>query len=134
MHRHGGPTHRSAEDEANAFASAFLIPPSDLRARLPYVRSLRDIIEAKKRWRVSAAALIYAWKREGLISDWHYRSNYIELNKLGREEEPDGIERETSQIWQTILMTLWQDGLTLTHLARELQLPEREVATCSSAF
>jgi Zn-dependent peptidase ImmA (M78 family) len=128
MHKHGGPTHRSAEDEANAFASAFLIPPADLCARMPYVRSLKDIIEGKKRWRVSAAALNYALHKNGLLSDWNYRGNYIQLNKIGRADEPDGIERETSQIWKKILTSLWSDGVTSSHIAKELHMPEREIS------
>ncbi|WP_400769326.1 XRE family transcriptional regulator [Methylosinus sporium] len=128
MHRHGGPTHRNAEDEANAFASAFLIPPADLCSRIPYVRSLNDIIEAKRRWRVSAAALNYALHRSGLISDWIYRGNYIQLNKMGHTEEPNGIERETSQIWQKILMSLWSDGISISHIASELLIPQKEIS------
>jgi predicted RNase H-like HicB family nuclease len=52
-HRHTGSSHRSAEDEANAFASAFLMPQADLIAVMPRVRSLNDLIEGKRRWRVS---------------------------------------------------------------------------------
>ncbi|WP_424362711.1 ImmA/IrrE family metallo-endopeptidase [Methylocystis parvus] len=128
MHKHGGPIHRNAEDEANAFASAFLMPPADLCAHLPYVRSLNDILEGKKRWRVSAAALNYALHKHGLLSDWSYRGNYIQLNKIGRSEEPNGIERETSQIWKKILTALWSEGITLAHIAKELLIPERELS------
>lgn len=128
MHRHGGPVHINAEDQANAFASAFLIPPADLKARLPRVRSLNEIIEAKKRWRVSASALIYAMKRHGLISDWSYRSYYIELNKYGRNNEPNGIERETSQVWKKVLTALWRDGITMQKISEILKIPEREIS------
>lgn len=128
LHQHGGPTHRSAEDEANAFASAFLMPPADLRAHIPVVRRLSDLLQGKKRWRVSAAALAYALHKQGVISDWHYRNYCIQLNTLGRTNEPFGIEPETSQIWQKILTDLWRDGVTLAHVARELSIPERELS------
>ncbi len=128
MHRHTGPNHKSAEDEANAFASAFLIPPNDLVARLPRARTLSQIIEGKKRWKVSAAALNYALHRHNLISDWHYRGNYIQLNKLGREEEPEGIERETSQVWRKILTALWNEGTPISGMAKGLSIPEREIS------
>lgn len=128
MHKHTGSNHKTAEDEANAFASALLIPPNDLVAKLPRVRSLDQIIEGKKRWKVSAAALNYALRRHGLISEWNYRSNYIQLNKLGRQEEPEGIERETSQVWKKILTALWKDGFSISHLARDLLIPEHEVS------
>ena len=129
MHRHTGSNHKSAEDEANAFASALLIPPNDLVAQMPIVRSLRQIIEWKKRWKVSAAALNYALHKNGLISDWNYRGNYIQLNKLGRENEPEGIDRETSQIWRKILTALWNEGVSLSHIARDLSVPETEVSS-----
>jgi Zn-dependent peptidase ImmA (M78 family)/DNA-binding XRE family transcriptional regulator len=128
MHRHTGSNHKTAEDEANAFASALLIPPNDLVAKLPRVQSLRQIIQWKKRWGVSAAALNYALRKNELISEWHYRGNYIQLNKLGRENEPDAMERETSQVWRKILTALWAEGVSTSHIARELSLPEREIS------
>lgn len=128
LHQHGGPSHRSAEDEANAFASAFLMPLPDLLAHLPVVRRLSDLLTGKKRWRVSAAALAYSLHKHGVISDWHYRGFCIELGKLGRSSEPNGIDPETSQVWQKILTDLWRLGITLTHVARDLMVPERELS------
>ncbi|WP_262047301.1 XRE family transcriptional regulator [Bradyrhizobium sp. Bra78] len=129
MHRHTGSGHKSAEDEANAFASAFLMPPADLLAHVPRVRCLDDLIVGKKRWRVSVAALNYALHKIGVISDWHYRSYYIELNKLGRHIEPNGIEPESSQVWAKVLTALWRDGITLRHISAELSIPDRELSS-----
>lgn len=128
MHRHTGSNHKTAEDEANAFASALLIPPNDLVAKLPNAHSLRQIIQWKKRWGVSAAALNYALRKNNLMSEWHYRGNYIQLNKLGREVEPEGMERETSQIWKKILSALWAEGISISHIAKELEIPEFEIS------
>jgi Zn-dependent peptidase ImmA (M78 family) len=128
LHQHGGPSHRSAEDEANKFASAFLMPPADLRAYLPVVRGLDDLLEGKKRWRVSAAALAHTLHKQGVISDWHYRGYCIELNKYGHANEPYGVEPETSQVWQKILTDLWRQGKTISHIASFLKIPERELS------
>lgn len=128
MHRHTGSNHKTAEDEANAFASAFLIPPNDLLAKLPRAHSLQQIIQWKKRWGVSAAALNYALRKNELISEWNYRGNYIQLNKLGRQNEPEAMERETSQIWRKILTALWSEGVSTSHIARELSIPETEIS------
>ena len=128
MHRHTGSAHKSAEDEAHTFASAFLMPRADLLAQIPRVTSLNDLIEAKKRWRVSVAALNYALHKIGVISSWHYRGYCIELNKLGRSNEPNGIEPETSQVWAKVLTALWREGVTLGHIASELALPEKELS------
>ena len=128
MHRHTGSGHKSAEDEAHTFASAFLMPKADLLAHLPRVKSLNDLIASKRRWRVSTAALAYALHKIGLITDWHYRSYCIELNRFGRAHEPNGIEPETSQVWTKILTTLWREGTSLRHIAADLALPERELS------
>jgi Zn-dependent peptidase ImmA (M78 family) len=128
MHQHTGSGHKSAEDEANAFASAFLMPRADLLAHAPAIRSLGQLIEVKSRWRVSAAAMNYALHKAGLVSDWHYRGYYIELGKFGRDKEPNGIEPETSQFWAKVLMTLWQEGISLVHIADELHVPPQELS------
>jgi Zn-dependent peptidase ImmA (M78 family) len=44
LHQDGSTTGREAEDQANRFASSFLMPEGDILAHLPYVRSLDQII------------------------------------------------------------------------------------------
>jgi Zn-dependent peptidase ImmA (M78 family) len=127
MHRHSGSAHASAEYEAQTFASAFLMPADDLRAEIPWVRSLSDLVNKKKRWGVSVSALNYALHKIDKISDWHYRSYYIALAKLGREVEPNPLPPETSQVWTKILTDLWRQGLPLARIADQLRLPEKEL-------
>ncbi len=129
MHRHGGASHKSAEHEANTFASAFLMPAADLKAEVGWIRSFNDIIEKKRRWGVSAAALNYALHKIGRVGDWNYRSYYIELGKLGRGVEPNPLPPETSQIWTKILTDLWRQGIPLSGLATQLNIPERELSS-----
>ena len=128
MHRHTGSGHKSAEDEAHAFASAFLMPPADLLAHIPIVRTFNDLVEGKRRWRVSAAALNYALHKLEVISAWHYRGYCIELSKLNRQTEPNGIAAETSQVWTKVLTSLWRDGITLSRIADQLAIPESELS------
>ena len=127
MHRHSGSSHQTAEYETNAFASAFLMPINDLIAEFPWVRSLNDLIKKKRRWGVSVSALNYALHKAGKISEWHYRSHYIALSKAGRENEPDPMPPETSQVWAKILRDLWSQGLSLSRVAARLAVPEREL-------
>lgn len=129
MHRHGGPRQgRNAEAEANRFASCFLMPTVDVAARVRHVNRLDDLIRAKKRWGVSAAALAYRLHKMGYISDWNYRSFCIEMNRRGyRTSEPDGLEPEHSIIWQKVLGELWGERLTKDHIAAELELPAGEI-------
>lgn len=127
LHRHGGPAHRSAETEANTFASAFLMPVNDVKTRLPFVSSLQMIIAEKKRWRVSAAALCYRLHKLGILSEWQNRTFNIQLNQRYGTTEPNGIERETSGVWKMVFEDLWQQRKTRAIIADELSLPESEL-------
>lgn len=123
MHRHGGPQGREAENEANAFASAFLMPHEDLVAQIPYVSSTDQIVRMKKRWGVAAVALAYRLNKLGRLTEWHY----IQLNRRYRSAEPDGMPKERSSVWQMVLTELWKDGLSKDHIAKALNIPAGEI-------
>jgi Zn-dependent peptidase ImmA (M78 family)/DNA-binding XRE family transcriptional regulator len=129
MHRHAGLSKSpEAEREANAFASAFLLPADDVRARMPRNISVNVILQAKKRWRVAAIALAYRLHALGLLSDWQYKSTCIELGRRGyRSGEPDGIDREVSIIWNKVFQQLWAERTSKNEIARELDLPLDEI-------
>jgi Zn-dependent peptidase ImmA (M78 family)/transcriptional regulator with XRE-family HTH domain len=129
MHKHGDPKEtRSAEREANRFASAFLMPARDVRAQMPRRITIDVVLRAKARWRVSAMALAYRLNTLNLLSDWQYKSICIELGKRGyRAGEPFGIERETSIIWRKVLTQLWAEKTTKNDIAANLHLPLDEL-------
>jgi Zn-dependent peptidase ImmA (M78 family) len=127
LHRHGGPDQRNAENEANTFASSFLMPRADVLSRASHVNTLGDIIKLKRRWRVSTAALMYRLHKLGYISDWNYRTFNIQLRQAFGDKEPEGIEREKSHVWVALLRELWKDGKTLDYIASALDLPATEV-------
>lgn len=129
VHRHAGAQRSPiAEREANAFSSAFLMPAADVRARIPSVINVDEIIAIKKRWRVSAMAMAYRLHVLGLLSDWRYKSVCIELARRGyRSAEPNGIERETSSVWKKVLTQLWTERTTKAEIAKQLKFPVDEV-------
>jgi Zn-dependent peptidase ImmA (M78 family)/DNA-binding XRE family transcriptional regulator len=129
MHKHGDPKEtRSAEREANRFASAFLMPERDVRANVPRRITVDSVLHCKKRWRVSAMAMAYRLNALGLLSDWQYKSICIELGKRGfRSGEPGGIERETSAVWRKVLTQLWSEKTTKNDIAASLHLPLDEL-------
>jgi Zn-dependent peptidase ImmA (M78 family) len=129
MHKHGDPKEtRSAEREANGFASAFLMPANDVKSRVPRRVTLDVLLKAKMRWRVSAMAMAYRLNTLGLLSEWQYKSLCIELGKRGyRSSEPAGIERETSAIWRKVLGQLWSEKTTKNDIAKDLHLPLDEL-------
>ncbi|PBB40613.1 XRE family transcriptional regulator [Mesorhizobium sp. WSM3866] len=129
MHKHGDPKEtRSAEREADRFASSFLMPARDMKARVSRLVTIDTVLRAKFRWRVSAMALAYRLNALRLISDWQYKSLCIELGKRGyRLGEPNGIERETSLIWHKVLTQLWSERTTKNDIAASLHLPLDEL-------
>lgn len=76
---------------------------------------------------MSVSSLNYALHKIGKISDWHYTSYYKMLAKVGRENEPNPMPRETSQVWTKILTDLWKSGMPLSRVADQLFVPEAEL-------
>ncbi len=129
MHVHGGTIGREVEREADQFASCFLVPRDDFVSNMPRVRSVEQLISGKKRWRVSVTALARTAYEAGVISDWHYRELCKQMSQRGyRKNEPNPIEREESAVWRKVFESLWKDGLSRDHVAKELSLPTDEIS------
>ncbi|MEC3893572.1 helix-turn-helix domain-containing protein [Nocardiopsis sp. LDBS1602] len=129
MHsEHRIPSGPNAEQEANRFASAFLMPRSGILAQMLRNADSERIIRAKKKWGVSALALAYRLKDLELASEWSYRSSVKRLSQLGyRSAEPGGIPRETSQLLQKVMSALRQEGIRLGEMAEDVNLHETEI-------
>jgi len=128
LHAHGGPQGRVAEDEANEFGAALLMPEPTVLAEVPYGATYKQIIKAKKRWKVSALNLTKRCHGLGLLTDWQYRSICIELTKRGKENEPQPMkERETSQVLDKVFRALKAEGMTKAEVAKELAIPVDEL-------
>jgi Zn-dependent peptidase ImmA (M78 family)/transcriptional regulator with XRE-family HTH domain len=117
------PQGPQAEQEADSFASAFLMPRASVLAQVPRMPSVDQVVEAKMRWRVSAMALAHRLHEVGLSSDWHYRQLCVELSKRGyRRTEHNGIRRESSQVLTKVFASLRADGMRPAAVARELDI------------
>ena len=129
LHNHSLPKGKDAEKEANAFASAFLMPEGSVIARVPPYISLDIVIELKSCWLVSASALIRRLKDLNLISEWNYRSLNVELSSLGyRKKEPHPImHREQSALIPKIFQFLRDDGIKKKDIANELGIYNAEL-------
>ncbi len=128
MHRHGPPRGRDPERDAQAFASAFLMPRADVLAHAPRMPSLENLIRVKRRWGVSLAALVYRIRTLGLVSDWQYRTLYQRLSARGyRTTEPEPLQREVSQVYTKVFRTLRSEEIGDTILARDLSLNPADV-------
>ncbi len=104
------------------------MPSADVRAIMPRVSTLNQIIENKKRWGVSVQALNYQLHKLGCTTDWQYRTFCIQLTQRGfRDAEPNGIKRERSVVWERVLTDLWKNKTTKSKIAEQVHLPEVEI-------
>jgi Zn-dependent peptidase ImmA (M78 family) len=124
LHREDRPLQGpQAEQEADRFAAAFLMPRASVLAQVPHMPSLDMVLQAKTRWRVAAMALTHRLHEIGLSSDWHYRQLCVELSKRGyRSSEPRGIPRESSQVLNKVFAALRAEGNRPATIARDLDI------------
>lgn len=120
-----GSNSKEIEQEANQFASEFLMPERSIRAVIPYQPSLNKLIQLKSNWNVSLAALV---KRVGdlkLATEWHYRQLQIELARKGfKTTEPDGLlKRETSIVIEKVADNLKKQKINIRSIEDETNLP-----------
>lgn len=128
LHRHGSPNGSEAEKEAHAFAGAFLMPTASMKAMGRITPTLPAIYELKKKWAVSAAALIVRLHGVGMLTYYHYNRMYVEISRNGfRANEPFGIKPETSQVWHKVFTQLRNEGVGVQQLADRLLLPADEI-------
>lgn len=122
LHGQGSDLVKSAaEQEANDFASAFLMPRESVIAHMPSRPLLDQIIYGKQIWNVSALALTYRLHDIGMLSDWHYRTTCMEFGQRGyRTGEPQEMIRETSQLLDKVFRLLRKRGVSRADIAAEL--------------
>lgn len=126
LHR-DGQKGKEVEDEANAFASAFLMPTRDVIARRVFP-TMQNLIVAKSRWGVALSALVRRYRDLGLVNGDRAKWLYIEMSRKGYlKKEPRPIRREGSAIWAQVLQALWQDRKSISDLAKEISLPSDEI-------
>jgi Zn-dependent peptidase ImmA (M78 family) len=124
LHRFGNQEEREAEQ----FASAFLMPKGTVLAAAPRNLTIAKLITLKDKWRVSAAAVLYRLHAVGLVTDWHYRTLWIQLSEQGyRREEPHGISRETSQLLNKVFSQLRSEGILRSAIARDISISNDEL-------
>lgn len=128
LHQHAESTGKEAEREADAFASALLMPRDALLAS-ERPTSLEEIITLKIKWKVSAVAMLYALKQAEAISQWSY-DNLIKLASIKgwRRSEPREMPRETSMLWSKVQKTLRDNNLSIFDVCNDHYLPPDEVS------
>jgi Zn-dependent peptidase ImmA (M78 family)/DNA-binding XRE family transcriptional regulator len=122
------PRGPDAEQEANRFAAAFLMPAHSVIAARLAGATVDQILAAKSTWHVSAMALTHRLHELGLLTEWGYRTACVSLSRLGyRRAEPGGIPRETSQLLSKVFRALRDDGVPPRRIARDLAMSVTEL-------
>ena len=100
---------RDAEEEANIFASEFLMPSDDIKPLL-YNLNMAKLADLKRRWRVSMHALVKRAKDIGTISSITYRNFQINFSKHGyTKKEPVDLPLEKPVVLDVLLKGYKED-------------------------
>lgn len=115
------------EDEADAFAGAFLLPADEIRPQLRRF-DLRQLANLKSYWKVSMAALAVRADRLKLITPYQSKMFWIEMGKLGyRKREPNEPPKETPNLLrQMVAFHTKKLGYSIGELAKMLHLKVAE--------
>ncbi len=133
MHSDCVPGDRIQEDQANRFASAFLLPRDGFLEECPKRLVWPHFIALKERWIVSLAALIRRARDLGVISDDTYRRGNIQLHKRWNSSEPSEPEIERPVILPQVIKVLGQSGWPLSAIAEEVRLSETDIRLLTHA-
>lgn len=126
--QHGQAHGPEMERQADAFAAAFLMPAESVAANQPPTYTIKHLIKLKHYFGVSLAAMAYRFNSLGLVSEWNYRSLCIDIAKSGyRTNEPESMERETSQLLTKVLDVLHSRKLGRREIADSLSLNIDEI-------
>lgn len=122
---------RLTENQANRFASAFLMPRAffigECRSALRGTRlSWQTLADIKRKWGVSKAAVLYRGRQLGVFSEEQYKTGVIHLNRRGeavRELEDDEIPPERPEVVSDSIQVLEQQcGMPRPAIARAMRV------------
>lgn len=103
---------KTAEREANAFASEFLLPEDDVKKDLHVKLTFENLRTLKIKWHVSMAAIARRANDLGVVNDREYRTTCYFLASSGyRRHEPDfGLGREAATLLRRMVSVLYERG------------------------
>lgn len=126
MHQDAQPGSRLAEEQAQMFAAAFLMPAEAVLPELPTRFDLPKFVVLKRRWRVSIQALLYRARVLGTVSEAAHKRAMMKISMWGwRTGEPSSLtDVEEPYVLAAAVALLRQDrGLDAALLAEEISIP-----------
>lgn len=124
------PHGKVAEQEAQAFAAAFLMPRQSVLGAGLRNAGIDRILTAKRQWKVAAMALTHRLHELDLLSEWGYRDACVRFSQMGyRSGEPRGaIVPETSQLLAKVFKALRAQELLPSDVAAHLNITQDELS------
>jgi Zn-dependent peptidase ImmA (M78 family) len=113
-HHHDNPAdHKRMEQQANDFASAFLLPARAFAMEM-HAPTLDSFRRLKRKWKISIGAMIIRSEKLGFTSDLEVRRMWIALARKGwRTHEPldDELEMEEPKLCFNAMDLLLREGV-----------------------
>jgi Predicted Zn peptidase len=124
LHHDEEPGSHAVERQANAFASEFLAPASEVAGLLPASADWRRLLDLKQIWGISIQALLFRARSLGVMTEHRYRRAVTELNARGwRKQEPgDDGNAEQPVLLSKALDLLGERGMSVDLIAQEARL------------
>jgi len=127
------PFHKIIEKQAHRFAGAFLFPKSSFETSVRHV-SLDYLIQHKRRWGISIAAMISRAYDLNLIDDDEKTALFRSITRRGwrgvlREpfDDPNDMPIERPRMLRRAFEALVKDGVKGSSILSNLSLPQPEV-------
>ncbi|WP_447006507.1 helix-turn-helix domain-containing protein [Saccharothrix isguenensis] len=115
--------HLTHTDDAQTFATAFLLPRAGVLAAVPRGALTEQVVAHSTTWHVAPLALAHRLRDLGLLTHPQYAAVCAQLAR-----RPTGMaHRETSQVLTKVFRTLRAQGTTPHAIARELLLDVEEL-------
>jgi Zn-dependent peptidase ImmA (M78 family)/transcriptional regulator with XRE-family HTH domain len=112
---------RTAEDQADTFASEFLAPVADMREEMPSAPTLKSLMLLKRRWGVSLQFLIRRARDVGAIDEHRYTSLFKQLSARGwTKQQPVVVPVEKPRAYRRMAELLYGDPVDIGALSRQM--------------
>ena len=127
LHHDAEPGSKVIENQAQAFAAAFLTPADQVAEDLPRRLDWPALHRAKRRWGVSLKALVYRAHSLKLLNDAAYRRANVQLAAWGTPEPGPLGPPESPSLLGTAIAMLADIGITIDDIAEHGSLPAERV-------
>ncbi|GAA5121311.1 XRE family transcriptional regulator [Haloechinothrix salitolerans] len=129
MHGNEQAGTKQTEDQAHAFASAFLMPADDIRDELPSRADWPTLLYLKEKWHASIASLIVRARRLNVMDEKAYTQAWKALSARGwRKKEPGNLGKpEAPVLLRRALDVAEEYGILFTKILEQGGLPENDI-------